>query len=293
MRLSGKVQAEAWLLLALIAVALTAPLIAPYDPNATLDMVALKSQAPSFAHPFGTDPYSRDVLSRVMHGARVSLGFALTTVVLAIGIGTIYGAAMAFAPPVANAVLQRMLDVAFSVPRLLVLLAVTGVAGPLGIGVLVTLMAGTGWFTTARLVHDEIISLRTREFVLAARAAGVPTSRLVLKHLLPHLGPLLMTAAAFSIAGTIMLEAGLSYLGLGIQPPTASWGNIIRDGAGLIQSQWWLTVFPALATVLPVMACNAVGDALRDRFAPPQFAGSATPAPSQSARARVPSVVRP
>jgi peptide/nickel transport system permease protein len=288
-----KVQAEAWLLMALLVVAVAAPLIAPHDPNATLDIVALKSQAPSLAHPFGTDPYSRDVLSRVLHGTRVSLGFALATVVFTLGIGTAYGAAMAFSPAMLGVVLQRLLDVAFSVPRLLVLLAVTGVAGPLSIGVLVALMAGTGWFTTARLVHDEIVALRSREFVLAARASGVPARRLMQRHLLPHLVPLLMTAAAFSIAGTIMLEAGLSYLGLGIQPPTASWGNIIRDGAGLIQTHWWLTVFPTLATVLPVMACNAVGDALRDRFAPPQFAGSATPAPSQSSRARVSSVLRP
>ncbi|GAB1342305.1 ABC transporter permease [Gemmatimonas sp.] len=281
-----------WLMLALIVVAVVAPWFAPYDPNATLDLIALKNQAPSLDHPFGTDPYSRDVLSRVLHGARVSLGFAFATVILALGVGTLYGAAMAFASPAIGTVLRRLLDVAFSVPRLLVLLAVAGVAGPLDVGLLVVLMAGTGWFATARLVHDEIAALRTREFVLAARASGVPTSRLVVRHLLPHLGPLLMTAASFSMAGTIILEAGLSYLGVGIQPPTASWGNIIRDGAGLIQTHWWLTVFPVLATVIPIMSCNAAGDALRDRFAPPQFAGSATSSPSNPPRGRIPSSFR-
>lgn len=272
------------LLLGLVAVACAAPWIAPFDPNASLDLIALKGRAPSVQHWFGTDLYSRDVFSRVLHGTRVSLGFALATVVLAVGIGLAYGSAMAFAPPLLRVVMRRLLDVAFSVPRLLVLLAVTGVAGPLHFGVLVALMAGTGWFTTARLVHDEVVMLRTTEFVLAAQATGVPAARLVLRHLLPHLGPLLMTTAAFSIAGTITLEGGLSFLGLGVQPPTASWGNIMRDGAGLIQTHWWLSVFPALAMILPILACNAAGDALRERFAPPQFAGSATPAPPRQRR---------
>ena len=284
----------AWLLLALVVLAAAAPWLAPYDPNRSLDLIALKSQAPSLAHPFGTDPYSRDVLSRVLFGARVSIGFALATVVVTLTVGTAYGAVMAFAPPLLAALMRRALDAVFSVPRLLVLLAVAGVAGPLDIPVLVLLMGGTGWYTTARLVHDEVATLQSREFVLAARAAGVPVSRLFVRHLVPHLAPLLLTTAAFSVAGTIELEAGLSFLGLGVQPPTASWGNILRDGAGLLQTHWWLTVFPALATVLPVMACNAVGDALRDRFASAQFAGSPPPAAQSGASAplRVSSALR-
>lgn len=282
----------ALLLLVIVAIAMLAPFAAPYDPNASLDLLALKNQPPSWSHPFGTDPYSRDVLSRVLHGARVSLVFALAAVVVALGIGTLYGAAMALAPrPLAN-VLRRLLEVAFSVPRLLVLLGVAGVAGPLSMPVLVALTGGTGWYTVARLVHDELVALGAREFTLAARATGVPPARLLGRHLLPHLAPSLLTVATLSIAATIGLEAGLSFLGLGIQPPTASWGNIIRDGMGLIQSQWWLTVFPALAMLIPVLACNAVGDALRDRFAPAQFAGSATPAPHRQSTVRAPSVIR-
>ena len=283
----------AWLVLGMVALAVVAPWLAPFDPNASLDLVTLKSQGPSFAHPFGTDPYSRDVLSRVLHGTRVSVGFALVAVAIAMGVGTAYGAAMTFTPPTVATVLGRLLEVVFAVPRLLVLLAVSGVAGPLSLPTLVVLTGATGWQAVARMVHDDLRALQAREFTLAARATGVPVSRLVVRHLLPHLAPGLLTMAALSVAGTIGVEAGLSFLGLGIQPPTASWGNIIRDGAGLIQSQWWLTVFPSLAMLLPILACNAVGDALRDRFASVQFAGAATPAPTRPPSERVSSVMAP
>lgn len=281
------------LVIGLVAAAILLPLMAPYDPNGSLDLLQLKSQPPSWAHPFGTDPYSRDVLSRVLHGTRVSVSFALVAVTITIVLGTGYGALMAFAPPLVAVVLRRVLDLLFAVPRMLVLLAVAGVAGPLGIPTLVMLTGGTGWYACARLVHDELAALRTREFTLAARAAGVPVTRLVLRHLLPHVGPTLLTLSTLSIAATISLEAGLSFLGLGIQPPTASWGNIIRDGAGLVQTQWWLTVFPSLAMLLPVLACNAVGDALRDRFASTHFAGSAAPSGVSSPRMRSSLVLRP
>lgn len=258
--------------LALIAIA--APWLAPYAPERMLDIVALKSQAPSLAHPFGTDSYSRDVLSRVIYGTRVSLFFALASVAVALTIGTVIGACIAFAPRAVALLLRRLLELVFSVPRLLVLLAVTGVMGPsASIWPLVLLIGVTGWYGVARLVSDEFDALATREFTLAARAAGVRTTRLVTHHLLPHIAPLLLVTAAFGVSSTVALEAGLSYLGLGIQPPTASWGAIMRDGAGSVRTEWWLTVFPGLATVLPVLACNAVGDALRERFAAVQFAG--------------------
>lgn len=282
-----------WLLLGLAAAAAFAPLVAPYDPNASLDLVRLKSQPPSWAHPFGTDPYSRDVLSRVLCGTRVSVSFALLTVCLVVVIGTTYGALMAFAPPLLSTVLRRMLDLLLAVPRLLILLAVAGVAGPLSLPVLVLLTASTGWYACARLVNDELAALRSREFTQAAQATGVPVARLVYRHLLPHVAPTLLALATLAVAGTIGLEAGLSFLGLGIQPPTASWGNIIRDGAGLVHTQWWLTVFPSLAMLIPVLACNAVGDALRDRFAPTHFGGAAASTRSSSAPMRSPPVFRP
>lgn len=255
----------------LFGVAVAAPLLSPHPPNATLDIIALKSRAPSLAYPFGTDAYSRDVLSRVLHGARVSVAFSLASVLLGLMVGTAYGAMAAFSPPSVQTVLRRVLDVAMSVPRLLVLLAVVGMAGPFDIVALVLLIGLTGWFATARMVAGELDALASREFTLAARAQGVRAPRLLLRHLLPHLAPLLAVTGTFGVANAIGLEAGLSFLGLGIQPPTASWGTILRDGAGVIRSQWWLTVFPGVAMILPVVACNAVGDALRDRFALSQF----------------------
>lgn len=262
----------------LLAIALLAPLLAPYPPNRMLDIVELKSRAPSAAHPFGTDLYSRDVLSRVIYGTRVSLFFALASVSVTLVVGTVYGACMSFAPPTVSQLLRRILELLFSVPRLLVLLAVAGALAPLtSVWPLILLLGFTGWYGVARQVSDELDALSTREFTLAARAGGVHTSRIISHHLLPHVAPTLLVTAAFAIANTVALEAGLSFIGLGVQPPTASWGAIMRDGAINMRSEWWLTVFPGIATVLPVLACNAVGDALRDRFAPVQFAESALP----------------
>jgi peptide/nickel transport system permease protein len=255
----------------LIGVALAAPLLAPYPPDAMLDIVARKSQPPSAAHPFGTDEYSRDVLSRVLHGAQVSLAFSLASVLLSLVVSTTYAALAAFGPPALRVVLRRALDVVMSVPRLLVLLAVAGVAGPFGLPALILIVGLTGWFASARMITDELEALSAREFTQAARAQGVRTSRLLLRHLMPHLIPLLVITGTFGVADTIGLEAGLSYLGLGIQPPTASWGTMLKDGATVIGSAWWMTVFPGLALVVPVIACHSVGNALRERFAPSQF----------------------
>ena len=269
MRTRRAAERRALLLLGLLAgVALAAPVLSPYPPNEQLGLLTLQSQAPSFAHPFGTDSYSRDVLSRVLHGARVSLAVALASVLVGLGAGTCYGAFTAFAGGLLRTVLRRFLDVGLSVPRLLMLLAVGALAGRLSLPGLVLLLGLTGWFATARQVADELEALRGREFALAARATGVRPLRLVTRHLLPHLLPVLIINGTFSIAGTISLEAGLSFLGLGVQPPTASWGTIIGDGAPLMDTAWWITVFPGLATVLAVLACNVAGDALRDRFAP-------------------------
>jgi peptide/nickel transport system permease protein len=263
----------------LTLLAIAAPWVSPYAPERQLDIVALRSTAPSWAHPFGTDSFSRDVLSRVLHGARISLGFAFATVLLGLVLGTAYGAFTSFAHRAVSTVLRRAIDVALSIPRLLVLLALTAFLGPLSVWQLVLLVGFTGWFATARQVTDELDGLQRREFTLAAQAMGVRTPRLFHKHLLPHLAPLLAVTGTFAVANTIALEAGLSFLGLGIQPPTASWGTILQDGAGSIESEWWITVFPGLATVGAVLLCNILGDALRDRFAPAHVAGVVTQLP--------------
>ncbi len=284
--------APAFVLTALLVVVVVAgPLLSPYAPNAQLDIIALRSQAPSLAHPFGTDAASRDVLSRVLDGGRVSLTLAILSVALSLVVATLYGAISSLVGGVVDTTMRRLLDVALSIPRLLVLLAVGALWGALTFPALVLLIGLTGWFDTARLVTDELHALSRQEFTVAARAMGVRGPRLLWRHLLPHLLPTLVINASFGVASTIALEAGLSYLGLGIQAPQASWGTILRDGAGVVQSEWWLSLFPGLATVFAVLACNALGDALRERFAPNHVPSLATsldvsPVPSFSRTVR-------
>ncbi len=251
--------------------AILAPLIAPYDPTAQLDIERLQSQPPSAAHPFGTDPYSRDVLSRLIYGSRVSLAVGLGSVALAMSFGITVGIVAGFLGGAVDAVLMRLVDAAISVPRLLVLLLVASLWGRLGLVPLTLLMAGTGWFGVSRLVRAETLALREREFIVAARALGVSTPRLLARHLLPNVVAPALVAAALGIANVILLEAALSYLGIGVRPPAASWGTIIEDGAERVAELWWLTLFPGLAILVTVFACNALGDALRDAFDPRQL----------------------
>ncbi len=258
--------------LVVLGVPLAAPWLAPFDPEVQLDIVALRSLPPSSAHWFGTDSYSRDVFSRVLHGSRVTLSIALAAVSLLLLMGTAYGALTALAPRVMSNALRRALDLFLSVPRILVLLALSAFIGPLAVWQLVLLVGFTGWFAVARQVTDALDALLVEDFALAARALGVRSSRLVWRHLLPHLLPLLAVSATFAVASTIALETTLSYLGMGVQPPEASWGAIMRDGASAMTSEWWMTLFPGLATMAVTMACNALGDALRPPRAASQVA---------------------
>ena len=261
----------ALLVLLLIALsAIFAPLLAPYDPIEPLD-VEVPSQPPSAAHPFGTDKASRDVLSRVIYGSRVSLAVGLGSVALAMSIGIAIGLAAGHLGGAVDAVLMRLVDAALSVPRLLVLILVATLWGRLDIVPLTLVMAGTGWFGVSRLVRAETLALRDREFVLAARALGTPVPWLLVRHVLPNVLAPALVAAALSIANVILLEAALSYLGIGIEAPAASWGTIIQDGADRFPELWWLTLVPGLAILVTVFACNALADALRDAFDPRQL----------------------
>ena len=262
----------ALVVLLLIALgALLAPLIAPYDPIAQLDIERLNSLPPSVAHPFGTDQASRDVLSRLIFGSRVSLAVGLCSAALAMSIGITIGMVAGYVGGVADAVLMRLVDAGMSVPRLLVLLLVASLWDRVGFVPLTLLMAGTGWFAVSRLVRAETLALREREFVVAARALGISTPRVLIRHVLPNVIAPALVAAALGIANVILLEAALSYLGLGLEAPAASWGTIIEDGSGRVTDLWWLTVFPGLAILVTVFACNALADALRDAFDPRQL----------------------
>jgi peptide/nickel transport system permease protein len=251
--------------------AILAPLLAPYDPKAQLDIVHLQGKPPSLAHPFGTDPYSRDVLSRMLFGGRVSLSIALGAVSLAMTFGTCVGIIAGYFGGAIDAMLMRFVDAAFSIPSLLLLIVVIALWGDVGVVPLTLLIAGLGWFTVSRLVRAETLVLRDAEFVVAARALGTPTSRILWRHVLPNAIAPAIIASTLAISNVILLEAGLSYLGIGVRPPQASWGSIIQDGAERVSDLWWLTVIPGAAILLTAFACNALGDALREALDPRQL----------------------
>ncbi len=251
-------------ILGVIVVALLAPALAPFPPNTPLDLIALKSQGPSWAHPFGTDPLSRNVLSRVLYASRVSLSVAVLSTLMATTVGTLYGAISGYAGGGVDELMMRITDACLSMPRVLLLLVIVTLWNRLSLGALILTLGLTGWFGMSRIVRAEVLALRDREWVVAARALGASAPRILFRHALPNATSPIIVGAALGVGQVILLEAGLSFLGLGVQPPYPSWGNIMLDGADQIQSLWWLSIFPGVAIVSTVMAINAVADGLRD-----------------------------
>ncbi len=252
------------LLIALALVAFFAPWLAPHDPATQLDIIALKNQAPSAAHPLGTDPYSRDVLSRMIYGTRVSLSIALLAMLLSTFIGTAYGLTAALAGRTTDAVLMRGVDALLAMPRILLLLGVVALWGSLSVGALIVVIGLSGWFGAARLVRAHVLGLRERDFVSAARGLGARTSSIAVRHILPHVASPVLVAATFGVGAALVIEAGLSFLGFGVAEPQASWGSILRDGREFLVSAWWLSAVPGAALVITVLAVNVVADRLRD-----------------------------
>jgi peptide/nickel transport system permease protein len=250
----------------IVLVGLLAPLIAPYNPSAQPDIVLLKNLSPSLAHPFGTDPYSRDVLSRVIYGARLSLMIGVLATIVSLTLGVAYGAIAGYAGGILDAVMMRVLDAFLSIPRLLLLIGVLAAWPSLSIGALVVFLGLTGWFGLSRIVRGQVLALKHAEFVTAAQALGASRRRILWRHLLPNLVSPIVVAATLGVAHVIVLEAGLSYLGIGVPPPLASWGNIIQDGADQPAALWWMSLFPGLLMVLTVMTLNVLGEALRDAY---------------------------
>jgi ABC-type dipeptide/oligopeptide/nickel transport system permease subunit len=250
----------------IVLVGALAPLIAPYNPSAQPDIVALKDLPPSLAHPFGTDPYSRDVLSRVIYGARLSLLIGVLATLVSLTLGVAYGAIAGYAGGLLDAFMMRVLDAFLSIPRLLLLIGVLVAWPRLSIGALVLFLGFTGWFGLSRIVRGQVLALKHAEFVTAARALGASRQRILLRHLLPNLVSPIAVAATLGVAHVIVLEAGLSYLGIGVPQPQASWGNIIQDGADQVATLWWMSLFPGLFMVFTVMTLNILGEALRDAY---------------------------
>lgn len=260
----GAARAALCLLIALALIACFAPWLAPHDPAAQLNIIALKNQAPSTAHPFGTDFASRDVLSRMIYGTRISLTIAFLAMLLSTFIGTAYGLTAALGGRITDVVLMRAVDALLAIPRILLLLGVVALWGELSVWALVLVIGLSGWFGAARLVRTQVLALRQRDFVAAARGLGARTPSLAVRHILPHVASPVLVAATFGVGAALVIEAGLSFLGFGVADPQASWGNILRDGHGLYATAWWLSAIPGLALVVTVLAVNVVADRLRD-----------------------------
>jgi peptide/nickel transport system permease protein len=259
-------RAGAVILTVIAIAALLGPFLLP-DPLAQPDILA-GSVPPGAGHPFGTDQLNRDILARVVAGARVSLSVALVAVGLSMTLGAAMGLAAGYAGGLADAAIMRLVDGALAIPRLFMLLLVLAVWERVPVPALVLLIGATGWFATSRLVRAEVLRLREEAYVSAAEALGAKRRRIIFRHLLPNtLGPLLV-AATLAVGDVILLEAGLSFLGLGIQPPTPSWGGMILDSKEVLVSAPWAGIFPGLAIVITVLSTNLFGDALRDAVDP-------------------------
>lgn len=249
------------------AAAVFAPLLTGFEPTVGGDLRTERLLPPSLRHPLGTDRLARDVLTRVLHGARISLVIGVVAAGLAATLGTAAGAVAGFFGGVVDAVVMRTVDVVLAFPRLVLLISIVAVFRP-SVTLIVVVLALTQWPSTARLVRGEVLSLKERDYIVAATALGYSRRRIVLRHLVPNaLGPVIV-ATTLGVGHTIVLEAGLSFLGIGVAPSVPSWGNMVAEGRDHLLDAWWLSTFPGLAIVVTVLAVNLVGDGLRDAFDP-------------------------
>lgn len=256
-----------YVILLLYALAILAPILAPYDPAAIPDVMANRYLSPSWDHLFGTDEFGRDLFSRALYGARVSLSIGFLAMIIAKTIGTLYGSVAAYFGGVVDNVLMRILDVWIAFPTFYLMLMLVGVFEA-NIVVLVLILGLTAWPGTARFIRGEILSLKNQAFTESARAIGLPAHRIIVRHLIPSaLSPVLVTAA-LAVAGMIGAEAGLSYLGLGIRPPTPSWGNMVAAGKDNLLNAWWLAFFPGGLLTLTLISFSLLADGLRDALDP-------------------------
>jgi peptide/nickel transport system permease protein len=249
----------------LYAVALLAPVLAPADPNEQVLLERLRS--PGMQHLFGTDSLGRDIFSRAIWAARVSLGISLVAMTITVTIGTLVGLTSGFAGGVVDNIVMRLTDVFLAFPIFILLITVVAIYGS-SIPLLIAFLGLAAWPQTARTVRAEVLSLREREFIQAAQVTGSTSVRIMLVHLLPNVVPVLVVAATLRVATVILVEASLSYFGLGVSPPTPTWGNMVADGRLYLDSAWWITTFPGALVVVTVLAYNLLGDGLRDIFDP-------------------------
>ena len=254
-------------MLILYALTLLTPLVAPYDPTAQGDILTTGNLGPSLHHWFGTDKFGRDILSRVLYGSRISLSIGFVAVAISVTLGTLFGALAGYYGGWVDSVLMRFTDMMLSFPRLVLLIVVIALFES-SIWLVVVVLGLTGWMGTARIVRGEVLSLREREFIQAARALGMNDGRIIFRHIIPNTLAPVIVSATLGIGQTILTEASLSFLGLGVRPPIPSWGNMIADGRDALTQAWWISTFPGLAIVFTVIAFNLLGDGLRDALDP-------------------------
>jgi peptide/nickel transport system permease protein len=246
---------------------LMAPFLAPYDPNLQGNIVLERYLTPSWQHLMGTDKFGRDVFSRILYGARISLTIGFLAVAISITLGTLVGAVAGYFRGLVDGLIARLIDMLLSIPRLILILVVVAIFQP-SIWIVIAVLGLTGWEGSARIVRGQFLQLREQEFVQASRALGYSDGRIILRHILPNTLAPIIVIATLNIGNTILLEAALSFLGLGVQPPTPSWGSMVSDGREAMITAWWISTFPGLAIVLTVVSFNLLGDGLRDALDP-------------------------
>ena len=254
-----------------VAAAVFAPAVAPHDP---LDQDITRRLLPpawlaggSVEHVLGTDQLGRDILSRIIHGSRISLMIGLLSVAISLPAGVAAGLVSGYAGGRFDDVVMRVADVQLAFPFILLAITIAGVLGPSPRNVILILAVG-GWVVYARITRGQVLSLREKEFIEAARGLGMGHARVLLRHILPNVLTPIIVVGTFAVAQMILLETSLSFLGLGVQPPTPSWGGMLNDGRGYITIAWWLTTFPGAAIMLTVLGINFLGDWLRDLLDP-------------------------
>jgi peptide/nickel transport system permease protein len=258
-------------LLAMGGAALLAPQLAPWDPARQMLLKRLRPPAWEARglreHPLGTDHLGRDILSRILYGGRISLAVSLSSVALATTLGVTLGLCAGFFGGRADAIIMRVVDVFLAIPYILLAMGVVFALGPSLLNVILV-MGATRWVQFARIVRADVLSIREREFVVGARARGNRALRLLVRHVVPNALTPIIVVATLELAFMIIYESALSFLGLGVQPPTPTWGWMLADGRNYIATAWWLATFPGLAIMLTVLAVNLLGDWLRDRLDP-------------------------
>ncbi|OIB58096.1 ABC transporter permease [Natrialba sp. SSL1] len=250
-----------------VIIGIIAPLITPHDPMAQ-NYDAL-NQAPSLAHPFGTDNYGRDVFSRVLYGTRYALllGIVIIGIQMIVGVGL--GLIAGYYEGYVETVIMRIVDISLSIPGIVLALAIAGMLGG-GLLPLIVAISLVGWRGFTRIVRGDVKSVIEEDYIEAARSSGVPDRWIILKHILPNVSSSIIVYATLTMPTVILWSAALSFLGMGVHPPTPEWGALIADGRGDLQSAWWISTFPGFAIMATIIAFNAIGDGLRDALDPKQ-----------------------